>query len=50
VPFSLLFRPPEGQQIRQGTYHVQGAAGDLDIFLVPIMPDRQGARIQAIFA
>jgi hypothetical protein len=49
IPFSLIFRPPAGWQIIQGTYRVDGAAGALDIFLVPIMPDREGARIQAVF-
>ena len=49
APFSLIFRPPAGRMILQGTYRIDGAAGAMELFLVPIVPDRDGPRIQAVF-
>jgi hypothetical protein len=50
APFNLIFRPPNGHSLRQGTYRVEGQAGTMEIFLVPILPDREGARIQVVFS
>ena len=50
IPFSLIFRPPAGYTLRQGTYHLEGGPGAMEIFLVPVMPDREGPRLQAVFS
>lgn len=50
-PFSLLFRggPPD-RYLPQATYSLEHAAlGALPIFLVPLGPDQQGMRYEAIF-
>jgi hypothetical protein len=49
-PFSLVFRGPRHQGYPQGTYAVDHPElGRLDVFLVPIEPDAQGARYEAVF-
>lgn len=49
-PFSLLFRGPADAVAAQGTYAVAHARlGTLRIFLVPIGPDEQGMRYEAVF-
>jgi len=51
TPFSLLFRPPPGIVPRQETYRVEHRAiGALEIFLVPVTPDAEGPRLEAIFS
>ena len=51
APFSLLFRPPQGQVPPQRTYRVEHERiGTLEIFLVPITPDAQGPRLEAVFS
>ena|SRR5687767_6580130 len=50
--FSLLFQAPMTAILRQSIYTVEHPAlGSLDIFLVPLGPDReqQGIRYEAIF-
>lgn len=51
VPFSLLFRAPaEPGILPQGTYSVEhGELGSIAIFLVPLQPDADGARYEAVF-
>jgi hypothetical protein len=51
VPFSLVFRGSGGAVLPQGTYRVRNEVlGSLELFLVPLEPDADGARYQAIFA
>jgi hypothetical protein len=50
-PFSLLFHGPHAPLLAQQIYPLEHTAlGLLEIFLVPIGPDDQGQRYQAIFA
>jgi hypothetical protein len=50
-PFSLIFRPPPGYAFSQGTYRLHHATlGELELFLVPVQPDEQGLRLEAVFA
>ncbi|HXT14441.1 MAG TPA: hypothetical protein VN706_02345 [Gemmatimonadaceae bacterium] len=49
APFSLIFRPPAGVMLGQANYCLEGALGSLEIFLVPILPDARGGRLQAVF-
>ncbi len=50
-PFSLVFRHNgERRNLPQGTYPLEHAGlGHLEVFLVPIGPDGQGMRYEAIF-
>ena len=49
--FSLLFRGPVDPLLPQRTYRLEHAElGDLDLFLVPIGPDAEGMRYEAVFA
>lgn len=49
-PFSLLFRGPPEPLLPQGLYRMNHRQlGDLELFLVPIGPDRQGMRYEAVF-
>ena len=49
-PFTLLFRGPRERVLLQGVYRLEHAElGPLDIFLVPIEPDANGPRYEAIF-
>jgi hypothetical protein len=51
TPFSLLFRPPSGVIPGQRTYRLEhDTIGTLDIFLVPVTPDADGPRLEAIFS
>jgi hypothetical protein len=51
APFSLIFRMPQGRSLAQGMYVVEREGlGAIDIFLVPVVPDRDGPRLQAVFA
>jgi hypothetical protein len=50
-PFSLLFHGPRAPLLEQRIYGLEHASvGRLAIFLVPIGPDAQGQRYQAIFS
>jgi hypothetical protein len=48
--FSLLFRGPTSFRVPQRIYTLEHAVlGSLEIFLVPIGPDDQGMRYEAVF-
>ncbi len=50
APFSLLFHGPSGPHLPQKMYRMAHATiGTFDLFLVPIGPDTQGMRYEAIF-
>ena len=50
APFSLVFRGARDRVLPQRTYRVGHATiGEFDLFLVPIGPDREGMRYEAIF-
>ena len=50
VPFSLVFRGPTQPVLSQQIYRVaHGGIGEFDLFLVPIGPDAEGMRYEAIF-
>jgi hypothetical protein len=49
-PYSLLFRGPPDRPLDQGTYRLEHPVmGRLDLFLVPVGPDRKGLRYEAVF-
>lgn len=49
-PFSLVFRGPFRPQLVQRIWPLEHAAfGRLEIFLVPIGPDAEGMRYEAVF-
>jgi hypothetical protein len=49
-PFSLLFRGPREPWLRQGQYPIQHPSlGTPEMFLVPVGPDAEGMRYEAIF-
>ncbi len=50
VPWSLVFRVPSDASHEQGMYRVchQGI-GEVELFLVPIGPDREGMQYEAVF-
>jgi hypothetical protein len=51
APFSIVFRGPTDNLLPQKIYRIEHEKmGTLDIFLVPIMPDKLGLRYEAIFA
>ncbi len=41
-PFSVIFRAVEDLVLAQGIYHLESAGGSLDLFLVPLGPERGG--------
>ena len=48
--FSLVFRVPRHAVLPQRIYTVENdRMGSMDIFLVPIMPDQEGGRMEAVF-
>ena len=48
--YSLLFCGPEKPALSQRTYQlVHGEMGELDVFLVPIGPQKEGFGYEAIF-
>ena len=48
--FSLIFRIAGDTYLPQQIYHVSNATlGELDIFLVPIGPDKEGMKYEAMF-
>ena len=49
-PFSVLFRGPMEPVLEQQIYEVRNETiGSLEIFLVPIGPDKTGMRYEAVF-
>lgn len=50
-PFTLIFRMNARDRMAQGTYVIEHEGFVVpDVFLVPILPDSAGMRVQAIFA
>lgn len=48
--FSLVFRGPVATVLNQGTYQfTHNSLGEFNIFIVPIDPDEEGQRYEAIF-
>ncbi len=49
-PFSILFRAPHNVALPQATYKIEhDKMGTFDLFLVPIVPDQEGAYFEAVF-
>lgn len=49
-PFSILLRGPAEPVLPQAIYRIEhNEMGALDLFLVPIGPDDQGMRYEAVF-
>lgn len=49
--FSVVFRGPEGVRIPQGVHRLRHPElGEMDLFLVPIGPDEDGPRFEAVFS
>jgi hypothetical protein len=49
-PFSVVFRGPNEPVLPQRIYTLQNETlGSLDLFLVPIGPDDEGMRYEAVF-
>ncbi len=49
-PFSVLFRGPMEPVLPQRIYRVEGdGMGPMELFLVPIGPDKMGMRYEAVF-
>jgi hypothetical protein len=48
-PFSILFRGPRQPVLPQSIHTLKGPMGTLDIFIVPVGPDQEGMRYEAIF-
>lgn len=50
-PFSIVFRGPAHPVLTQGTYRIEhDRMGSFDLFLVPVAPDSDRPRYQAVFA
>jgi hypothetical protein len=50
-PFSILFRGPTDRVFEQQTCSmVHSVLGELSLFLVPLEPDKEGARYEAVFS
>ena len=48
--YSILFRVPENQVVEQGLYDLQHAdLGEMQLFLVPIIPIGNQMRLEAVF-
>lgn len=48
--FSLVFRAPNGTTLPQGIYRVEhDEMGSFGLFLVPLGPDGEGMRYEAVF-
>ena len=49
-PFSVVFRGPKEPILWQAIYPLHhGKMGDLELFLVPLGPDAEGMRYEAVF-
>jgi hypothetical protein len=50
APFSIVFRGPQNPLLPQRTYRVEHEnLGAFELFLVPIGPDGEGMRYEAVF-
>ena len=50
APFSIIFRGPKNVHLSQRIYRLEhDKLGVLEIFLVPIVPDEEGMRLEAVF-
>lgn len=50
APFSLLFHALDGKHVPQGTYALKhDRIGEFGLFIVPLGPDSEGMRYQAVF-
>ncbi len=50
LPWSLVFRVPPDASYEQGIYRVHHRSfGEVELFLVPIGPDREGMQYEAVF-
>jgi hypothetical protein len=50
-PFTLLFHGPLEPVLPQAVYHLDHeAVGAVDLFLVPLGPDQEAMRYEAVFA
>ena len=50
-PFSIVFRGPMEAHIPQNTYEIEhDKMGTISIFIVPIGPDGEGMRYEAVFS
>jgi hypothetical protein len=48
--FSVLFRADRERILAQGVYRIENEAmGEVGMFIVPLEPDAEGARYEAIF-
>jgi hypothetical protein len=51
APFSIIFRGPRDPALAQGIHRLEhGSIGTFELFLVPIQPEADGPRYQAVFA
>ncbi len=51
APWSVVFRAPPEALYEQGVYRLRhDSIGELDLFLVPIGPDREGMQYEAVFS
>jgi uncharacterized protein DUF6916 len=51
VPFSIMFRGPTDKVLAQRIYRVEHAQlGTCELFLVPLGPDAEGSRFEAVFS
>ena len=49
-PFSIVFRGPKDRVLPQKIYQIEHKdTGTLDLFIVPIGPDEEGMRYEAVF-
>ena len=50
APFSIVMRGPMEPQLEQSSYTVENdAMGSMEIFLVPLGPDKTGMQYEAVF-
>jgi hypothetical protein len=50
LPFSLFFRGPLNARVPQRIYRLEhDEMGAMDLFLVPLGPDAEGMRFEAVF-
>jgi hypothetical protein len=51
MPFSIMFRGPADRILPQQIFAIEHETlGTFELFLVPLTPDRDGARYEAVFA
>ncbi len=49
-PFSIIFRGPQDLVLPQNIYEIEHQQlGTLGLFIVPISPDKEGMRYEAVF-